>query len=130
MATTYLVVFLFEGLRIALGSRLPFLFCNCKENVLVVVLKAEMSLEREKKQEIIEEFSTHGEDTGSAEVQIALLTEKIKELSSHLKEHKKDEHSRRGLLGMVEKRRKLLRYLEREDEERYNTLVKKLELRK
>ncbi|MEA2020448.1 MAG: 30S ribosomal protein S15 [Patescibacteria group bacterium] len=89
-----------------------------------------MSLEKEKKQEIIEEFSNHEEDTGSAEVQIALLTEKISKLSSHLKEHKKDEHSRRGLLGMVERRRKLLRHLEKEDEKRYNALVQKLKLRK
>lgn len=96
----------------------------------MVVSKIEMSLEKEKKQEIIEEFSNHEEDTGSAEVQIALLTEKISKLSSHLKEHKKDEHSRRGLLGMVERRRKLLRHLEKEDEKRYNALVQKLKLRK
>ncbi len=89
-----------------------------------------MTLEKEKKQEIIEEFSNHEEDTGSAEVQIALLTEKINNLSSHLKEHKKDEHSRRGLLGMVERRRKLLRCLESENEKSYNALIKKLELRK
>ena len=89
-----------------------------------------MTIEKEKKTEIIKEFETHKGDTGSPEVQIALLTEKIEELSEHLKEHKKDKHSRRGLLGMVERRRKLLKYLDRVDEKRYNVLTKKLKIGK
>lgn len=87
-----------------------------------------MTLEVEEKQELIKEYATHEGDTGSPEVQIAILSEKINKLSSHLKEHKKDKHSRRGLLGMVEKRRKLLKYLEKESEERYEELVEKLGL--
>lgn len=87
-------------------------------------------MEKEKKQEIIKGFEIHKEDTGSSEVQIALLTERMEELSAHLKEHKKDKHSRRGLLGMVERRRKLLKYLEKKDEKRYNELVKKLKIGK
>ncbi len=87
-----------------------------------------MTLEAERKQKIIEEYATHEGDTGSPEVQIAILTEKLKKLSSHLKEHKKDKHSRRGLLGMVEKRRKLLKYLEKESKERYEALVEKIGL--
>jgi len=96
--------------------------------VLILETEVIMSLDPETKQEIIEEFATHNGDTGSPEVQIALLTKKIEQLSSHLKEHKKDKHSRRGLLGMVERRRKLLRYLEDEDKESYEELVEKLEL--
>ena len=87
-------------------------------------------MEKEEKQEIIKEFEAHKGDTGSAEVQIALLTKRIEELSDHLKEHKKDKHSRRGLLGMVERRRKLLKYLEKEDEKRYNEVVSKLKIGK
>lgn len=89
-----------------------------------------MVLQKEKKQEIIKEFEIHKDDTGSAEVQVALLTGRIDELSAHLKEHKKDKHSRRGLLGMVERRRKLLKYLEKEDEKRYNEVVTKLKIGK
>jgi len=89
-----------------------------------------MVLEKEKKQDIIKNFEIHKDDTGSPEVQIALLTERIEELSTHLKEHKKDNHSRRGLLGMVERRRKLLKYLEKEDEKRYNKVVSKLKIGK
>ena len=89
-----------------------------------------MTIEKEEKTKIIKEFETHEGDTGSPEVQVALLTQKIKELSEHLKKHKKDKHSRRGLLKMVERRRKLLKYLERVDETRYNDLIKKLKIGK
>jgi len=88
-----------------------------------------MALEKTEKNEIIEEFKTHPGDTGSPEVQIALLSKKIEELSDHLREHKKDKHSRRGLLGMVERRRKLLKYLFKKDEKRYNELIGRLHLR-
>jgi small subunit ribosomal protein S15 len=84
----------------------------------------------EKKQEIIKNFRRDEKDTGSSEVQIALLTERINELTEHLKVHKKDNHSRRGLLKMVGKRRNLLTYLSKKDEESYKALVEKLGLRK
>ena len=84
----------------------------------------------ERKQEIINTYRRDEKDTGSSEVQIALLTERIKELTEHLKVHKKDNHSRRGLLKMVGKRRNLLNYLAKKDEERYKTIVEKLNLRK
>ncbi len=89
-----------------------------------------MVLEPEQKQEIVEKFQKHPEDTGSPEVQIALLTARINHLTEHFKTHPKDHHSRRGLLKMVGKRRKLLEYLKREDFERYQKVVKKLGLRK
>lgn len=79
---------------------------------------------------IITEFGTHGTDTGSPEVQVALLTERIDHLTEHLKIHKKDHHSRRGLLMMVGKRRRLLRYLQDQDVERYRSLIAKLGLRR
>jgi len=82
------------------------------------------------KQRIIEENRTHETDTGSPEVQIALLTERINELTEHLKIHKKDNHSRRGLLKMVGKRRNLLNYLAKKDVNRYREIVEKLGLRK
>lgn len=82
------------------------------------------------KQEIIKEFGRKEGDTGSPEVQIALLTARINELNDHLRVHKKDHHSRRGLLKMVGKRRNLLNYLAKKDEEAYKDLVKKLGLRK
>ena len=84
----------------------------------------------ERKQEIINQYRRDEKDTGSPEVQIALLTERINELTEHLKVHKKDNHSRRGLLKMVGKRRNLLNYLAKKDEEAYKDLVKKLGLRK
>ena len=84
----------------------------------------------ERKQQIINEYRRDEKDTGSSEVQIALLTERINELTEHLKVHKKDNHSRRGLLKMVGKRRNLLNYLAKKDEEAYKDLVKKLGLRK
>ncbi len=83
-----------------------------------------------KKEKIIEEFSIHDKDTGSPEVQIAILTEKIGYLTGHFKTHPKDHHSRRGLLIMVSKRKKLLEYLKKKDEKRYLELVEKLKLRK
>ncbi len=82
------------------------------------------------KKEIIEKFAQHEGDTGSPEVQIALLTERINHLNEHLKEHKQDNHSRRGLLKMVGKRRRLLDYLKAKDIERYRAVVAALDLRK
>ncbi len=88
-----------------------------------------MSLAVEQKQNIISQFKTHDGDTGSPEVQIALLTERINRLTEHLKEHPHDFHSRKGLLQMVGKRRRLLRYLMRKDEIRYKNLIEKLGLK-
>ena len=85
---------------------------------------------KERKLEIINEYKRDEKDTGSSEVQIALLTERINELTEHLKVHKKDNHSRRGLLKMVGKRRNLLNYLAKKDEAKYKELVEKLGLRK
>ncbi len=85
---------------------------------------------KELKQEIISTYKTHESDTGSPEVQIALLTERINHLNEHLKIHKKDHHSRRGLLMMVGKRRSLLNYLMEQDIERYRSIIAKLNLRK
>ena len=85
---------------------------------------------KERKQEIINTFKRDENDTGSSEVQIALLTERINELTEHLKVHKKDNHSRRGLLKMVGQRRGLLEYLKKKDIERYRALIEKLGLRK
>jgi small subunit ribosomal protein S15 len=82
------------------------------------------------KNKIIEEFAIKEGDTGSPEVQIALLTQRIEKLSEHLTENTKDNHSRRGLLGIISKRRRLLVYLRTIDEKRYNALIKKLELKK
>ena len=85
---------------------------------------------KERKQEIINTYKRDENDTGSPEVQIAFLTERIAELTEHLKIHKKDNHSRRGLLKMIGKRRNLLNYLAKKDVERYREIVKKLNLRK
>ena len=87
-------------------------------------------LQKEIKQEIITTYAIHEGDTGSPEVQIAILTKRINELTEHLKVNKKDHHSRRGLLKMVGKRRNLLKYLQNTDIERYRAIVKKLGLRK
>lgn len=87
-----------------------------------------MALEKEEKQKIIAEFEVHEGDTGSPEVQIALLTERIGQLSEHLKKFKKDVHSRRGLLSMVNRRRRLLEYLRKKDEARYEAVAKKLDI--
>ena len=86
-------------------------------------------MQREEKAEIIDEFRLHDNDTGSPEVQIAILTKRINGLTKHLKEHKKDHHSRRGLLKMVGQRRRLLNYLKATEIERYRTIIKKLKLR-
>ena len=87
-------------------------------------------LSKERKTEIIDRFKKHDVDTGSPEVQIGILTEQINVLTEHLKTHSKDHHSRRGLLKMVGRRRRLLNYLQREDVERYRTVVKDLGLRR
>ena len=84
----------------------------------------------DEKREIVDKYKVHEADTGSSEVQVALLTKKIAELTEHLKEHKKDHHTRRGLLMKVGKRRRLLDYLKREDVERYRALIKELGLRR
>lgn len=89
-----------------------------------------MVLVKDKKTQIIESFKSHARDTGSVEVQIALLTERINALSSHFKQHKSDFHSRRGLLLLVSKRRKLLLYLKKKDTAKYEELLGKLNLRK
>ena len=89
-----------------------------------------MSVTAEKKQEIIQDNAQAKGDTGSPEVQVAILTERIRNLTEHFKGHHKDNHSRRGLLMMVNKRRSLLAYLKKVDVERYNALIQKLGLRK
>lgn len=89
-----------------------------------------MALTQERKNAIINEFKTHESDTGSPEVQIAILTEQINTLNEHLRTHKKDHHSRRGLLKMVGKRRNLLTYLRNKDVTRYRELINKLGLRR
>ena len=91
--------------------------------------KATTMLDKKKKKKLIEKFKTHANDTGSPEIQIAILTEEIKELTDHLKEHKKDYSSRRGLIRKVSLRRKLLRYLEKENEESFDNIVKKLKIK-
>ena len=89
-----------------------------------------MPLTAERKREIIEKFGTSTQDSGSTEVQVALLTERINQLTGHFKIFKKDNHSRRGLLMMVGQRRRLLNYLARSDVERYRSLIKELGLRR
>ena len=89
-----------------------------------------MTLTKDNKAELIGKYGKKDGDTGSTEVQVALLTERINDLTGHLREHSKDHHSRRGLLMMVGKRRRLLRYLERSDVERYRALVSELGLRR
>jgi small subunit ribosomal protein S15 len=89
-----------------------------------------VSLTVERKRELVERFGKTGEDTGSTEVQVALLTERINGLTEHLREHRKDHHSRRGLLMLVGRRRRLLNYLRRSDLDRYRTLIGELGLRR
>lgn len=89
-----------------------------------------MGMSKERKTEIINEFKVHENDTGSPEVQIAILTDEINNLNEHLREHKKDHHSRRGLLKMVGKRRNLLNYLRNSDVTRYREVIQKLGLRR
>jgi small subunit ribosomal protein S15 len=90
----------------------------------------ELVLEKEKKTKIIDEFKVHARDTGSAEVQIAILTERINVLGDHFKLHKNDFHSRRGLLSLVGRRRRLLNYLKEKDAKKYGEVLGKLNLRK
>lgn len=87
-------------------------------------------LTKNKKQRIIKDVAVHDKDTGSPEVQIAVLSRRIDDLSTHLKKNKKDKHSRRGLLGLVADRKSHMKYLEKKDPKRYNSLVKKLGLKK
>ncbi|KSU62559.1 30S ribosomal protein S15 [[Bacillus] enclensis] len=89
-----------------------------------------MAITKERKNELISEYKTHENDTGSPEVQIAVLTEEINNLNDHLRVHKKDHHSRRGLLKMVGHRRNLLSYLRKKDVQRYRELINKLGLRR
>ena len=89
-----------------------------------------MALVKEKKKELIKNFKAHDHDTGSPNVQIALLTERINSLSGHFKMHKRDHHSRQGLLRMISIRRRLLEYLKRKDLKGYQDIIKKLDLRK
>jgi len=87
-------------------------------------------LKQDEKAKLIKEHKLHDADTGSADVQIVLLTEEINKLLSHLKKHPKDVHSKRGLLKMVSKRRKLMKYLKKENEKRYNKVIKSVGLKK
>ncbi len=89
-----------------------------------------MSVTAEKKQDLIKEYATLENDTGSPEVQVAILTERIRNLTDHFQTHKKDNHSRRGLLKLVSRRRHLLDYLKRKDQERYESLIQRLGLRR
>ncbi len=89
-----------------------------------------MSITAERKTEVVSEYATHQGDTGSPEVQVAILSERISNLTEHLKQHKKDFHSRRGLLIMVGQRRRLLDYLKRKDKARYEQLIQRLGLRR
>lgn len=94
------------------------------------ILAFVMTLTKDTKKKLIKTFSRDTKDTGSPEVQIAILTERISEVSTHLKTHKKDKHSRRGLLQLVNKRRRMLTYLKDEAEEKYREVIKKLGLKK
>ncbi|WP_424983265.1 30S ribosomal protein S15 [Maritalea sp. S77] len=89
-----------------------------------------MSITPERKEELIKDFATKAGDTGSPEVQVAILTERIKNLTEHFKDHKKDNHSRRGLLKMVSLRRRLLDYVKNKDVSRYQSLIERLGLRR
>ncbi len=89
-----------------------------------------MSITAERKQELITEYATKPSDTGSPEVQVAILTERIRNLTDHLGSHKKDHHSRRGLLIMVGQRRRLLDYVKRKNQQRYEDLIKRLGIRR
>ncbi len=89
-----------------------------------------MSISAERKQELIKEYAIKAEDTGSPEVQVAILTERINNLTGHFKSHKKDNHSRRGLLKMVSQRRRLLDYVKSNSDARYQDLIKRLSIRR
>ena len=111
---------MFENFDIILAKGVK----NNKEVNCLIMLNADF------KQQIIEKYRLHEKDTGSSEVQIAILTERILYLTEHLKEHKRDHHSRRGLLKMVGKRRRLLNYMRAKNIERYRTILEKLNLRR
>ena len=89
-----------------------------------------MSIKADRKKEIIKDFATKESDTGSPEVQVAVLTERIKNLTEHFKDHKKDNHSRQGLLKLVNQRRKVLDYIKSKDEQRYEDLIARLGIRR
>jgi small subunit ribosomal protein S15 len=89
-----------------------------------------MTVTQERKREVVEKFGSGSADTGKTEVQVALLTERINDLTTHLRTHRKDHHSRRGLLMLVGRRRRLLNYLQRDDLERYRALIRELGLRR
>lgn len=89
-----------------------------------------MALDQAVKQQIMQEYATHEGDTGSPEVQIAVMTRRISDLTEHLKEHKQDHHTRRGLMVLVGRRRRMLKYLEAKDIERYRALIKRLGIRR
>jgi len=89
-----------------------------------------MSITADRKNELVKEYATKEGDTGSPEVQVAVLTERIKNLTEHFKDHKKDNHSRRGLLKMVSQRRRLLDYVKGKDQERYQSLISRLGIRR
>jgi small subunit ribosomal protein S15 len=89
-----------------------------------------MTLTKERKQELVDQFGNGSADTGKTEVQVAMLTERINELTEHLRAHRKDHHSRRGLLMLVGRRRRFLNYLQRTDLERYRSLIRELGLRR
>lgn len=93
-------------------------------------VKITLMLTKRKKENAIKDVKLHDKDTGSPEAQVAILSKKIDELAGHLKKNKKDNHSRKGLLGMVSDRKKHLRYVEKKDPKRYNALIKKLGLKK
>ncbi len=94
----------------------------------IICKNKDMSLENKEKQKLLKKYGLHKEDTGSPEVQIALFTRRIQELSEHLKEHRKDEHSRRGLVKLVGKRRRMINHLKSVSKERFDKLVKSLDL--
>ena len=87
-------------------------------------------MDKGKKEEVLKEYQRHDGDTGSAEVQVAILTQRINDITDHLREHRQDHHSRRGLFKMVGRRRRLLRYVHKEDVGRYRTLIQRLGLRR
>jgi small subunit ribosomal protein S15 len=92
--------------------------------------KSDNSVAKDDKKSVIKKFQTHAKDTGSSQVQVAIITKKMENLSEHLRTHKKDKHSRRGLIGLVGKRRKLLQHLKLNNKEKYQEVIKALGLRK
>ena len=92
--------------------------------------KNDNSVVKDDKKTVIKKFQTHGKDTGSSQVQVAIITKKMENLSDHLRTHKKDKHSRKGLIGLVGKRRRLLRHLQLNDKAKYQEVIKALGLRK